>query len=96
MTGRCVYPSCAAAVRLPGIGQVGAQWLAAQDLGLVLWDFHDARGNPRGRLRSTANCLLGPAVSTLKDAGSSTGRFVAPPPAIHRSTGVLVNPLLLY
>src|SRR5215470_3473319 len=41
-----VYPSGAAAVRRPGIGERGAQWLAAHDPGLVLWDFHDARNNP--------------------------------------------------
>jgi hypothetical protein len=42
------------------------------------------------------NCLLGPAVAELKEAGVSTGLVVAAPAAIHRSTGVLINPLLLY
>lgn len=42
------------------------------------------------------DCLLGPAAAALADAGASTGLLVAAPPAIHRSTGVLVNPLLLY
>lgn len=102
-----VYPSGAAAVRRPGIGADGAQWIASKDLGLVLWDFHDARDNSAGRLEVHGliysiglalvdNCLLGPAAATLKAAGVSTGLLVAAPPAIHRSTGVLVNPLLLF
>jgi hypothetical protein len=39
--------------------------------------------------------LLGPAAA-LKAAGVSTGLLVAAPTAIHRSTGVLISPLLLY
>lgn len=102
-----VYPSGAAAVRRPGIGEDGATWIAAQDPGLVLWDFHDARNSPSGALEVHSliyaiglclvdNCLLGPAAATLKAAGVSTGLLVAAPTAIHRSTGVLINPLLLY
>ena len=102
-----VYPSGAAAVRRPGIGEDGARWIAAQDPGLVLWDFHDARDNPAGRLEVHSliyaiglclidNCLLGPAAAVLHAAGASTGLLVAAPTAIHRSTGVLINPLLLY
>ncbi|MGW3312953.1 cyclase family protein [Streptomyces sp. NPDC001073] len=102
-----VYPSGAAAVRRPGIGEDGARWIAAKDPGLVLWDFHDARDNPGGRLEVHGliysiglalvdNCLLGPAVADLKSAGVSTGLVVAAPTAVHRSTGVLVNPILLY
>ncbi|MGW2824336.1 cyclase family protein [Streptomyces sp. NPDC001443] len=102
-----VYPSGAAAVRRPGIGEDGAKWIASKDVGLVLWDFHDARNNPSGSLEVhkliysiglclVDNCLLGPAAATLKAAGVSTGLLVAAPTAIHRSTGVLVNPLLLY
>lgn len=101
------YPSGAVAARRPGIGESGARWLAARDPGLVLWDFHDARDNPAASLEVHGlifaiglclvdNCLLGPAVSALRDAGGSAGLLVAAPPAIHRSTGVLVNPLLLY
>ena len=102
-----VYPSGAAAVARPGIGADGAQWIAAKKPGLVLWDFHDARNNPAGSLEVhnliyaiglclVDNCLLGPAVEALKAAGTSTGLVVAAPTAIHRSTGVLINPLLLY
>ncbi|MET9388295.1 cyclase family protein [Streptomyces sp. NPDC002928] len=102
-----VYPSGAAAVRRPGIGEDGAKWIAAKNPGLVLWDFHDARDNPGGSLEVhnliyaiglclVDNCLLGPAVAELKAAGTSTGLLVAAPTAIHRSTGVLINPLLLY
>jgi kynurenine formamidase len=102
-----VYPSGAAAVHRPGIGVSGAQWLAAQDPGLVLWDFHDARHMPGGKLEVHSliyaiglclvdNCLLGPAAAALAAAGRSSGLLVAAPAAIHRSTGVLVNPLLLY
>ena len=102
-----VYPSGAKAVRRPGIGEGGARWIAAQDPGVVLWDFHDARSNPGGALEVHAliyaiglclvdNCLLGPAAAALKAAGVSTGLLVAAPTAIHRSTGVLINPLLLF
>jgi hypothetical protein len=102
-----VYPSGAAAVRRPGIGRSGAEWLAARDPGVVLWDFHDARSDPGAALEVHAliyaiglclvdNCLLGPAAAALRAAGTSTGLLVAAPAAIHRSTGVLVNPLLLY
>lgn len=102
-----VYPSGAAAVRRPGIGEEGARWIAARDPGLVLWDFHDARNNRTGGLEVHGliyaiglclidNCLLGPAAAALKAAGVATGQLVAAPAAIHRSTGVLINPLLLY
>lgn len=102
-----VYPSGAAAVARPGIGADGAEWIAAKEPGLVLWDFHDARNNKVGSLEVhnliyaiglclVDNCLLGPAVDALRAAGVSTGLVVAAPTAIHRSTGVLINPLLLY
>ncbi|MWB97565.1 cyclase family protein [Agromyces seonyuensis] len=102
-----VYPSGAAAVTRPGIGADGAAWIASKEPGLLLWDFHDARDNARGSLEVhnlisaiglciVDNCLLGPAVATLREAGASTGLVVAAPTAIHRSTGVLINPLLLY
>ncbi|MGI9825000.1 cyclase family protein [Agromyces sp. Marseille-Q5079] len=102
-----VYPSGAAAVARPGIGEDGSAWIAAKEPGLLLWDFHDARHDARGSLEVhnlisaiglciVDNCLLGPAVATLREAGTSTGLVVAAPTAIHRSTGVLINPLLLY
>jgi Putative cyclase len=88
-------------------GEDGAKWIASKDPGLVLWDFHDARNNPAGSLEVhnliyaiglclVDNCLLGPAAATMKAAGTSTGLLVAAPTAIHRSTGVLINPLLVY
>ncbi|MBO1901339.1 cyclase family protein [Leucobacter weissii] len=91
----------------PGIDGSGAQWLAAQDPGLVLWDFHDARSNPGNLLEVhdliwaiglclVDNSLLGPAAAELRAAGTSVGQLVAAPTAIHRSTGVLINPLLIY
>ncbi|GAA2592481.1 hypothetical protein GCM10010435_84110 [Winogradskya consettensis] len=91
----------------PGIGESGAKWIAAHDPGLVLWDFHDARSNPAFALEVhnlifaiglclIDNSLLGPAAAALRAAGTSTGLLVAAPTAIHRSTGVLINPLLLY
>ncbi|GAA1967958.1 cyclase family protein [Agromyces allii] len=102
-----VYPSGAAAVARPGIGADGSAWIAAKEPGVLLWDFHDARDNARGSLEVhnlisaiglciVDNCLLGPAVETLREAGAATGLVVAAPTAIHRSTGVLINPLLLY
>ncbi|MCE4268749.1 MULTISPECIES: cyclase family protein [Rhodococcus] len=102
-----IYPSGAAAVARPGIGEDGAVWIASKDPGLVLWDFHDARNNPAGSLEVhnliyaiglclVDNCLLGPAVAALKQTNTSTGLVVAAPTAIHRSTGVLINPLFLY
>ncbi|MFT4259381.1 cyclase family protein [Microbacterium sp.] len=91
----------------PGIGASGAQWIAEQDPGLVVWDFHDARNNERAALEVHGliyaiglclidNSLLGPAAAALREAGTSTGLLVAAPTAIHRSTGVIINPLLLY
>ncbi|MFT4262393.1 MAG: cyclase family protein [Nocardioides sp.] len=91
----------------PGIGEEGAKWIASKDPGLVLWDFHDARSNPGFILEVhnliyaiglclVDNSLLGPAAAALREAGVSTGLLVAAPTAIHRSTGVLINPLLLY
>lgn len=91
----------------PGIGESGAQWIAAQDPGLVVWDFHDARSNAHSALEVHGliyaiglclidNALLGPAAKALQEAGTSTGLLVAAPTAIHRSTGVLINPLLLF
>lgn len=102
-----IYPSGALATRRPGIGESGAKWLAAQDPGLVVWDFHDARNSPDVSLEVHIliyaiglclidNSLLGPAVTQLKAVGRSTGLLVAAPTAIHRSTGVIINPLLLY
>lgn len=102
-----VYPSGAAAVRRPGLGEEAARWIAAREPGLLLWDFHDARNGAGGGLEVhnlifamglclVDNCLLGPAVAELAASGVSTGLLVAAPTAIHRSTGVLINPLLLY
>lgn len=102
-----VYPSGAAAVGRPGIGQEGAKWIVSKDPGAIVWDFHDARNGPRALLEVHSliwaiglclidNALLGPAVATLRAAGTAAGLLVAAPPAIHRSTGVLINPLLLY
>lgn len=102
-----VYPSGALATARPGIGESGAQWIAAQNPGLVAWDFHDGRHMAGGRLEVHSliyaiglclidNCLLGPAVRAMREAGTSTGLLVAAPLAIHRSTGVLINPLLMY
>lgn len=101
------YPTGAAAKPRPGIGEAGAKWIASKDPGLVLWDFHDARNDEAGSLEVhnlifaiglclIDNSLLGPAAAALKAAGTSTGLLVAAPPAIHRSTGVIINPLLLY
>lgn len=91
----------------PGIGESGAQWIAAKRPGLVLWDFHDGRDNSGRRLDVHSliwtiglclvdNSLLGPAAAALREAGTSVGQLIAAPAAIHRSTGVLINPLLLY
>jgi hypothetical protein len=102
-----VYPSGAVTARRPGIGEDGAKWIASKDPGLVLWDFHDARDNPAASLEVHGlifaiglclvdNCLLGPAAAALKAAGTPAGLLVAAPTAIHRSTGVIINPLLLY
>lgn len=101
------YTPGAVAQPRPGIGVEGAKWIAAHDPGIVLWDFHDARNNPTHSLEVHGliyaiglglvdNCLLGPAAAALKAAGTSTGLVVAAPTAIHRSTGVLINPLLIY
>lgn len=91
----------------PGIGESGAKWIADQNPGILVWDFHDARSNETAALEVHGliyaiglciidNALLGPAVQELEKAGASTGFLVAAPTAIHRSTGVLINPLLMY
>ncbi len=91
----------------PGIEASGARWIAEKNPGLVLWDFHDARNNPGAQLEVHQliwsiglclidNSLLGPAAAALHEAGTSVGQLVAAPTAIHRSTGVIINPLLLY
>ena len=91
----------------PGIGESGAKWIASKDPGLVAWDFHDARSNAsvvlevHGLIYAIGLCLIdnsliGPAAAALREAGTSTGLLVAAPTAIHRSTGVIINPLLLY
>lgn len=91
----------------PGIGESGAVWIAEHNPGVVIWDFHDARNNSRNALEVHGliyaiglclvdNALIGPAAEAMRAAGSSTGMFIAAPPAIHRSTGVLINPLLVY
>ncbi len=101
------YPSGALAFPRPGIGEEGAKWIASKDPGLLLWDFHDARNDERGSLEvhslifSIGLCIidnsdLAPVVSAFKDAGVSTGLLVASPLAIYRSTGVLINPVVLY
>jgi kynurenine formamidase len=102
-----VYPSGAAATGRPGIGASGATWIAAKEPGLVVWDFHDARAEAGGRLEVHSlisaiglclidNALLGPAAAIFREAGRHSGLLVAAPAAIHRSTGVLINPLLLF
>jgi hypothetical protein len=102
-----IYPSGATATRRPGIGESGAKWIAAKEPGVVVWDFHDARNSPNVSLEVHIliwavglclidNSLLGPAAAELRAAGRSTGLLVAAPTAIHRSTGVIINPLLLY
>lgn len=91
----------------PGIGESGAKWIASKHPGVVSWDFHDARDNPTHALEVhnliyaiglclIDNSLLGPAAAALREAGVSTGLLIAAPAAIHRSTGVIINPLLLY
>ncbi|MBL3699537.1 cyclase family protein [Leucobacter luti] len=91
----------------PGIDGSGAEWIAQHQPGLLLWDFHDARRNTQHRLEVHEliwaiglciidNSLLGPAAAALREAGTSVGQLVAAPAAIHRSTGVLINPLLLF
>ncbi|MGO1543641.1 MAG: cyclase family protein [Gulosibacter sp.] len=91
----------------PGIDGSGATWIAAHEPGVVLWDFHDARNNPGARLEVheliwaiglclVDNSLLGPAAEQLRAADTFVGQLIAAPTAIHRSTGVLINPLLLF
>jgi hypothetical protein len=102
-----IYPSGASKGPRPGLGEEAAKWIASKEPGLVLWDFHDARMNPTKGLEVHSliwaiglclidNCLLGPAVRAMKAGGTSAGLLVAAPPAIHRSTGTLINPLVLY
>ncbi|KQR37465.1 cyclase family protein [Microbacterium sp. Leaf159] len=91
----------------PGVGESGARWIASAGAGLVVWDFHDGRSNSMHRLEVhdliwaiglclVDNSLIGPAAAALRAAGTSVGQLIAAPTAIHRSTGVIINPLLLY
>jgi hypothetical protein len=101
-----VYPTGYTKGRRSGIGVSGAQWIADQQPSLVAWDFHDARRLQRGLevhmlIWAIGLCLidnsnLGPAARALRAADVSTGLLVAPPLGIYRSTGTLINPLLLY
>lgn len=90
-----------------GVGSNGAEWIADHDPGLVCWDFHDAKAGKEQSLEVhlliwaiglclVDNCDLGPAAQALRSAGTATGLLVASPLAIQRSTGSLVNPLLMY
>lgn len=91
----------------PGIAESGAQWIAEHVPSVLVWDFHDGRDTPRRSLDVhnliwaiglciVDNALLGPAAAAMREAGVSVGQLVAAPAAIHRSTGVLINPLLLF
>jgi hypothetical protein len=101
-----VYPTGYTTGPRSGIGVSGAEWIAAKEPGLVAWDFHDARRMERGLevhmlIWAIGLCLidnshLGPVARELRESGVSTGLLVAPPLGIYRSTGTLINPLLLY
>lgn len=91
----------------PGIADSGAQWIVEKNPSVLLWDFHDGRNTERHSLDVhnliwaiglciVDNSLLGPAAAALREAGVSAGQLIAAPAAIHRSTGVIINPLLLF
>lgn len=101
-----VYPTGAVTGARPGVGPSGAEWIADHDVSVLAWDFHDAKSGA-GRLEVHSlifaiglclvdNSYLGPAAAELREAGVAEGLLVASPTAIYRSTGVLINPLLLY
>jgi hypothetical protein len=90
-----------------GVGPSGAEWIGDNNVGLLCWDFHDAMSEQPRRLEAHMliwavglaiidNCVLGPAVDALREAGASAGLITAPALAIQRATGCLVNPLLIY
>jgi hypothetical protein len=91
----------------PGIGAEGSEWIGDRDVSVVCWDFHDALASKPRMLEvhmliwAVGLCLvdnsnLGPAAEQMHAAGVSTGLLSAAPLAIHRATGTLVHPLLLY
>lgn len=101
------YPTGLIQGTRPGVGVSGAQWIAEHEVSVLCWDFHDARSEVSGSLEvhmliwATGLCLvdnslLGPAARALRKAGTATGLLSVPPLAIYRSTGCLVNPLLLF
>lgn len=101
------YPTGMIEGTRPGVGVSGAQWIADHDVSVVCWDFHDARSEPSGSLEVhmliwanglclVDNSLLGPAAHALREAGTSVGFLSVPPLGIYRSTGCLVNPLLIF
>lgn len=103
-----VYPTGGTVVNgRSGVGSSGAEWIADHDPGLVCWDFHDAKAGEERSLEVhlliwaiglclVDNCDLGPAADALRTARTATGLLTASPLAIRRSTGSLVNPLLIY
>ncbi|MFT4262572.1 MAG: cyclase family protein [Nocardioides sp.] len=101
------YPTGAIQGSRPGIGESGAQWIADHGVSVLCWDFHDARAGEDGSLEVhmliwaiglclVDNSLLGPAVRTMAEAGVAGGLLSVPPLGIYRSTGCLVNPIVLY
>ncbi|MFT4234289.1 MAG: cyclase family protein [Microbacterium sp.] len=103
-----VYPTGLEAQKgRPGIGPSGSEWIADHDVSVACWDFHDAKAEAGKALEvhmliwAVGQCLvdnssLGPLAEILRNENRATGLLTVPPPAIYRSTGVLVNPTFVY
>lgn len=103
------YPGTLAAESgRPGIDSSAARWLVENQVGLLCWDFMDAR-SVDGReafsghkliwaagLILVDNCELGAAAAWARRVQRYVGLLVAAPVPYQRITGQAINPLLIF
>jgi len=104
-----VYPGTLAAESgRSGIDSTAARWLVENQVGLLCWDFMDAR-SPDGReafsghkliwaagLILVDNCDLGAVAAWAREVQRHVGLVVAAPVAYERITGQAINPLFIF
>jgi len=104
-----VYPGTLAAESgRPGIDSSAARWLVDNRVGLVCWDFMDARSvdghesfSGHKLIWATGlilvdNCALGGVAAWARRAQRHVGLLVAAPVAYERITGQAINPLVIF
>jgi kynurenine formamidase len=105
--GNRYLPLAEASGGRPGVHHTGAQWIADNGVSVVCWDFLDAHGagsDPLSvhlliwaiGLALVDSCHLGEAAQAMRVAGRTSGLLTVAPLALHRATGCMVNPVLLY